>query len=229
MKRILLFISASLALTAQAQQDKFIVKLNPLALADVINFPTIQAGIETRLSPHISWYNELGIRYINYYFRRADTNFLASRGFKAKTEIRYYFKNSDKKGPPAVLKDVYYVAANAFFIKDVHNTSAPYYYNKDSSQSRVDDFGVKKTIWGMNLIFGYQESMGGRFLLDVYCGLGIRLRQVNTVNKEFDYTRDRLIMPIDYNVNAMTMETEAKGGFSVAPNVSIGLRICYRL
>jgi hypothetical protein len=121
MKRILLFISASLALTAQAQQDKFILKLNPLALADVINFPTIQAGVETRLSPHIGWYNELGIRYINYYFRRADTNFLASRGFKAKTEIRYYFRNNDVKKPPGVLSDVYYVAVNAFYIKDVHN------------------------------------------------------------------------------------------------------------
>lgn len=225
----MVFIISLLALNAHAQKDKFILKLSPLALADFVNFPTVQVGLETRLSPRISWYNELGIRCFNYSLNLADTAFLSPRGFKAKTEFRYYFQNRDKKRRPAALSDVYYIAANAFYIRDVHNRGVSYYYNNDSSRVLKDNFGVKKTVWGLNFIFGYQEAISKKFLFDIYAGPGIRFRSVDNVNKEFVYDRDKMITAKDMNVNAITVETEARGGFSVAPNLSFGVRLCYRL
>ena len=198
-------------------------------MADIFNFPTVQAGIETRLSEKMSWYNEFGIRCFNYSIDIADTGFLSPRGFKAKTELRYYFPNRDIKRRRSALSDVYYFAVNAFYIRDVHNRGMSYYYNKDSSQVRKDDFGVKKTVWGLNFIFGYQESISKKFLFDVYCGIGIRFRYVDNVNKEFVYGRDWIYRGRQLYEFTVTEETEAKGGFSIAPNISLGIRLCYRL
>jgi len=227
MKHAALFISLLLVLNAHAQKDKFILKWSPLSLVD-INFPTMQAGIESRLSARISWYNEFGINFFNYAVH-VDTGFLSPNGFKAKTELRYYFRNNNKKSRPVALSDVYYFAVNAFYVKDVHNLAIRYYYNNDSSQHRNDNFGVKKTVFGVNLIFGFQEAISKKFLFDIYGGPGIRFRHVINVNKEFVFGRDFIPSRGDYNFNQGTIETEAKGGFSVAPNVSLGIRLCYRL
>jgi len=94
---------------------------------------------------------------------------------------------------------------------------------------RRDNFGVKKTVWGLNIIFGYQEAISKKILFDIYGGPGIRFRYVSNINKEFDYGRDRIYTGRQLNAGAITEETEAKGGFSVAPNLSLGIRICYRL
>ena len=127
------------------------------------------------------------------------------------------------------MSDVYYVAVNAFYIKDVHNRGISYYSSNDSSRVLKDNFGVKKTVWGLNFIFGYQEAINKKFLFDIYCGPGIRFRYVDNVSKEFVYGRDKLLTAIDINVHAITSKTEARGGFSVAPNLSFGIRGCYRL
>jgi hypothetical protein len=207
-------------------QNKLSVTFCPLAAADFISFQTIQGGIEYRFTPALSWYNEFGVEYIRSFISLPDTTILRPHGIKAKTEIRYYFPGSGRR---SVFSRGHYIALNAFLTSDTHNTDVHYLYNRDTSLPREDAFGVRKKVWGLNLVYGRQQMIGKRFGLDLYLGLGLRFRYITTVGRQFDYNRDYLEMPIDYNIPAERAQTEAKGGFSMAPNLTAGIRVFYRL
>lgn len=206
------------------QNQRPILKFVPLSLIDDVSFPTMQAGVEFWLTERTSWYNEFGAKYRKGYYEKADTNFYASSGFKAKTEVRYYLKTNRNRN-----SNEYYVAANMFFTKDFHNTEINYYYQQDSGKLMADDFGVKKKVWGINLLAGRQLALGKAFLLDCYAGLGMRARNIITINEEFDYNRDKLISPHDLNVQGSRNEADAKSGKSVKPNLTLGLRLCFKI
>ncbi len=182
--------------------------------------------MEFRLTKKLSWYNELGIKYRQSYYEQVDrdTNFIKSKGLKIKTEFRYYFRSIDKNKFTGR-----YVALNGFFINDHHNIEIDYYYQGDSSILRKDAFGVKKKVFGINLIVGRQKPLTNRLALDLYCGLGIRLRNIVTVNKEFERYRDGLRGPIDVNVYFTKQIVEAGAAHSAGLNISLGLRLCYSL
>lgn len=207
-----------------SQQQNVLIKLCPVALIDEVSFPTIQAGIEFKISKKLSWYNEFGIKYRKSYYEKSDTNFVTSNGFKAKTEIRYYLKNNNETN----LEGKYF-AVNAFLTKDTHNTEIGYFYNGNTSLLKTDAFGVKKTVFGLNFIYGYQELLTKKISVDIYTGLGIRFRNINTVNKEFNQNRDSFDGPIDINIGAIRQEIDANAGFNVRPNFTFGFRVCYKL
>jgi hypothetical protein len=200
-----------------AQTNKFSIYFCPLAVADIFSFPTIQAGFEYRFRGRFSWYNELGVEYIRTFVDLADTAILRPRGIKAKTEIRYYFQQD------------HYLAVNAFLTNDVHNTQLSYLYNRDTSMLRGDAFGVRKQVYGWNLVYGGQGEWGKRFWLDWYVGLGWRLRDIHTVGEEYNYSRDRMVRSIDLNVADIRADVDSRGGVSVAPNLTAGVRVVYRL
>lgn len=219
-----------------SQNDKVILKFSPLATIDFVNFPAIQVGIENKLSEKFSLYNEVGMRYTKYFFRQADTSFIPTNGFRLKSEIRYYFQKDILKtifqrgifrpSRPAYRHD-HYLGFNTFFISDHHNASSRY-IGKDSIE-HTDNYGVKKQVFGFNFVLGNQKSMGSRFLLDWYIGVGARFRFITTLHQELVYHKDLLITPIDLNANSVTEDTEVKGGNSAAPNLTMGVRLGYRL
>ncbi|MET0392495.1 MAG: hypothetical protein ABW019_05110 [Chitinophagaceae bacterium] len=198
----------------------------PIALFDDGSFPTLQAGIEWPLSERFSWYNELGIRYRKSQYDHADTSILAPRGFKAKTELRYYITF---RGKTPVYPEGYYLAANLFYAREKHTTGISYYYNGDSTVARRDNFGVRKRSLGLNLLAGRQVVLKGRFLLDLYAGIGIKPRRITTLAKEYESGRDGLITAIDLTIQGIKNEAEAKGGHSIAGNLTAGLRLCLLL
>lgn len=227
MKQLLLCLCIFFSLRTVSQNKNIIVKFSPLALIDEFNLPAIEAGAEFGLSKKLSLYTELGIKYRESTFQKADTSFYASRGYKAKIEMRYYFKNRNNSKINALRG--FYVAANMFYTKDYHNTDISYFYHQDSLTIRTDNFGVQKTVIGINLLGGSQLKLRGRFMMDFYAGIGVRFRHITAINKEFDYDSDNLISPIDLTVQGVLNETDAKGGNSVVPNLTLGLRLCYRL
>lgn len=213
-------------LQTEAQRDSVNVKICPLALIDDISFSTIQAGVEWRFSKNLSWYNEAGIKYRQSFMDAKDSSFIPSKGFKIKTELRVYpFINQ-----PGLWKTVY-AAGNLFFTRDQHNTQISFYHNLDSTlPQKVDVFGVKKTVWGANVVVGMQFSIDRHFLLDGYIGAGFRNRNVETRFKEFDAAIDQIESPIDLSIPAMRNENDAlKEGRYIIPNFTLGLRFCYRL
>lgn len=223
MKVSAVILCCFLAFSAYPQSRKVLVKLCPLALADV-NMPTIQAGFECRLWGKITWYNEFGIKSAkNINERYVDTTVVASRGFKLKSEIRYYFRSKGQ-----VTFDGPYFAANLFYITDMHNRKISYLQH-GMPPARVNDFGVKKNVSGFNLVSGYQKSIAKNFFVDLYGGLGLRLRNISTVNKEYNKATDKLLDTTDPNITEIGERADTNGGFSFLPNLTLGIRICYRL
>ncbi|HXB44004.1 MAG TPA: DUF3575 domain-containing protein [Puia sp.] len=222
MKLLAAFLLLLFSQNAYCQKENFSIKLCPLALFDEPSFPTIQGGFEFKLSRKITWYTEAGIKYRKSYYENADTNFIASNGFKLKTEIRYYLQNRNKSA-----LDGLYFAANVFFTRDLHNTEIRYHTQKDTV-TKTDAFGAKKNIFGINLICGYQLYRSKQIGIDVYGGLGIRFRSISTINKEYNKNTDVMERPIDPNIDAIRQQIDADAGASIAPNLTLGLRICYR-
>ncbi len=221
--KIITLIYCSLSSIALLAQQKVCVKLSPLASIDHFTFPTIQAGIEIKLNNHFAWYSEFGIKYRKCLNEISDTFFVVSDGFKAKTELRYY---PNKQKESTAIKGQYY-AANVFFTRDFHNTQIKYYYQNDSSKVSVDAFGVQKDVVGVNLVYGYQEVWFKHLALDVYAGLGVRVRQVMTQHKEFEKDRDKMLLPVDFNFVSMREGIDANGGMTVIPSLTLSFRIGY--
>jgi hypothetical protein len=218
-----LLISAS----SYGQTDKLSITLCPLAAADIFSFPTIQAGVEYRFTPKISWYNEFGVEYARSFIALPDSVVLRPHGIKVKTELRYYFHPGTAAGHSG-LSGQEYVAINGFLTSDTHNTEVLYHYKGDTS-TRTDVFGVRKKVWGMNVVYGREQLIGKRFGLDWYVGAGIRLRYITTVGQQFNYKSDLLEGPIDYNIAFEREKTDAAGGFSTTANLTAGIMLFYRL
>ena len=193
------------------------LKFSFLSLVDDPSFPTIQSGIEFKLSNKIGWYNEVGIKYRKSYYEMTDTNFTDSRGFKFKTEIRYHFTTN---------ADIY-IGGNGFYTKDFHNTKALYFYSNDSSLLMTDNFAAEKIVRGFNLIIGKQYQKWNKIYFDLYAGLGVRFISIDQNNMEVDRDRDVLKRSPDWNIPDNRVWMDVNGGSSVLPNFSMGIRICY--
>ena len=122
----------------------------------------------------------------------------------------------------------YYIGGNIFYNRDCHNTKIEYYLKKDSTNLLVDNFAVKKDVFGANFVLGLQEPIWNNFLIDIYAGLGIRFRNIRDNHREYDPDRDSLIRPIDLNIQAIKDNIDVLEGFSSTFNLTLGFRLCYR-
>jgi hypothetical protein len=213
-----------LTIAAYSQKEHVLLKISPLSLID-LNMPSVQAGIEFKLAKKITWYNEVGVKYAkgipDYY---SDTNRIASNGFKLKSEVRYYFETGRK----FKYDEGDYVGANIFYVQEQHSRSI-LYRQANSSSDLTDDFGVRKKIYGFNFVYGHQESLSKKFLIDFYGGLGMRFRTINTVSQEYNSNSDTFQNATDPKISEIGENGDGKGGSSILPNVTLGFRLCYRL
>ena len=211
-----------LSLSAFTQNKRPQIEFCPLCLIDELTFPTIQGGFEFRLTEKFGWYNEIGLKYRKGYYEDADTSFIGSKGFKVKSEIRYYIHTKQ----PA--KNAY-IAINGFYNNDTHNAAIEYYHNNDSTKSLVDNFGVKKSVAGANLLIGTKKKLGNKFALDLYAGLGVRFVNIAATHKEFDKKSDQLRLPIDVTVAGTRARVDATGKTDNIGNLALGIRLTYSL
>ena len=223
MKTILFFLFFTFSLSGFAQNAKPQIEFCPLCLVDEFSFPTIQGGIEFYLTEKLSLYNEIGIKYRKGYYETSDTSFISSKGFKIKSELRYYISTTKEHSKNT------YIALNGFYNKDTHNTEIGYYYQSDSLKSRYDNFGVKKSVIGTNLLIGFKKTIWNKFSFDAYAGIGVRFVGISTVNKEFDKNRDKLQQPMDVTIVGIRDKVDANEKANNIGNITLGIRLCYEL
>jgi hypothetical protein len=229
MQRILSIIFYLISIVSYSQKNNINLKICPLALIDGFSFPTIQGGLEVKLSDKFSCYNEIGIKYREgTFYQIADTAFIRSSGLKVKTEIRYYLQkqsDSDEK-----IKSLYgvYIGANLSYIKDFHNSETSYFHKSDSTVIITDDFAVKKHVFVLNFICGVQRAFEQHVFIDLYAGLGIRLRMVHNTNLEYNPQYDGMREPVDFNIQASREDIDINEKMSCLPNLTLGLRIGYQ-
>jgi hypothetical protein len=234
MNQILLFsVMVAVSLTASCQRS-IALKFSPLALIGDLSFPTIQAGTEYHFSKRCSWYNEFGIKYRrSVYDTGWDTLMAPSKGFKLKTELRYYLNkplvSSLRKKKLSGNSPASYLAFNCFYTSDHRSNGVVYYYRRDSTQQQTDVFAASKKIYGFNFIIGKERTWGDHFGLDLYVGGGARFRMLNTSHQEFNPDLDRWITPVDLNIPTLVTQSEVNQRHDLTGNFSFGIRICYRL
>jgi len=231
MKKLLLALLLLPARYCCAQPKRPIVHLNLPSLIDFVGFPTIQGGIEVPLWGRLSWYNEFGWRIFKHRYRPYDTLFVPERGYKLKTEFRYYFSHNTPSGHNNYFtskQEDYYIALNAFYIYDSHNNKLWYSTDTDPAFEKIDCFGVEKKIWGFNVVAGVQGRLSKQWILDAYAGIGGRFRYYNNTNMEIRYKTDSVAWSRHPNVFDIADQGDVKGGFSFMPNFTLGVRIGYR-
>jgi hypothetical protein len=229
----LILLIVFVSLTAYCQKN-ISLKFSPLALIDDVSFPTIQAGIDYRFSDRFSWYNEAGVKYRrSMYDKYWDTSFATSKGFKIKTELRYYLSEAPfsffGKRKKFQKPSGSYLAFNLFYSSDIKNNGVDYYYRRDSTTQRTDVFDVNKKIFGFNFLVGKERSLGEHLSFDLYLGGGVRFRNIKTNHQEYDPWLDGWITPIDLNVHTIFTEAEVKQKKDATGNLSCGIRVAYKL
>jgi hypothetical protein len=211
-----------------SQYEKYNIKICPLSLVDEFSFPLVQGGFETKLSQRLSLYNEIGVKYRKGYYEEADTSFINASGIKAKTELRYYLPKSFGVEEIRTMLNGLYVGVNLFYIKDKHNSEIKYYANRDSSFVSLDNISVVKNVIGLNLIAGIQKKLANKFLIDIYAGIGYRIRIISNQHREFDKDRDSLDKPTDITPRGIRNTIDLKEGISNSLSLTLGIRLGYR-
>jgi len=225
MKKNLQFILILFSLNTYSQSNGYIIKFCPLSLIDEGTFPSIQGGLEIKVSDRLTWYNEIGIKYKKSSYEGADTSFVKSSGLRAKSELRYYYKRTEST---LNAMEGGYIGINVFFNKDHHDSEIEYYHKKDSTILYADNIGVRKNIFGLNVVTGFQKTIIKHFLLDVYAGIGIRLKFIRNISQEYDSNKDDLVTPIDITIQGVRKGMDVDNGFSGIANLTLGFRLCYK-
>lgn len=229
----LLFYMLLLAGVAHAQEKdaRWSVSFAPLGLIDDLSFPTIQAGAEFRFSQRVAVFTELGVKYRKSMFERSgDSSFLPSRGFKWKGEVRISGIAPVLGWSAEWLKGIY-GGFNVFYNHDEYNTEISYYAMPDSVNRKKDAFGVRKSVLGFNFLLGQRIPLKSKRLwLDVYVGVGGRVRFYSSVHKEFRQGVDEFEDDaVDVTIEGIRDRADAKGGTSALPHITAGFRLCLQL
>lgn len=227
MKKYITIFLILLSISSNAQKLNYGIKFSPLCLADDVNFSAIQLGVECRLKNRLTMFNELGIKYRRSSFENRDTFFIPSKGFRYRLEFRYYFANSVDTGRLNSLTG-FYVGANCAYAHNQFNYQITYQHNTDTVNWKQDVFGVKKTILIPNLMVGREMKILRSFYLDIYGGIGLRVRRISSVHKDYNSLNDKLSLPIDLTIPGSQDFVNSEDKQTILFNFTSGLRIGLR-
>jgi hypothetical protein len=198
----------------------YAIKFAPLNLIDDVSFPTIQGGIEVPIKKNWSWYNEFGYKYRKSVDEAADTNFIDSKGFKIKSEIRKYLTLNQRANS--------YIAFSYLMSKDNYNNSAAF-FPKDSINiiATIDNYAVKKSVNALSFMLGIQGKLIKGLGYDMYCGLGLRHRKYRTFNQVANLNIHDIEHPVDWTPSTTDRLNELCQINNFVPNITLGFRLCY--
>ena len=207
----------------EKKEYNWAVKINTLQLTDFVSFPTVQLSVERKINSWSSLNAEFG--YQLYDTETAvDTVSLKPKGFKANIEGRIYFQellNRDRVG-----KNRFYLGLQLFYRQNQKSSSLSYSRIDDEEgeyKDYVDNFGVKKSARGINLIFGSQFSVTERFIMEPFVALGYMDRNVENPGSEYD---EDIHEPTNHHMIISGYDLEHDHENTV--NFGLGFRMGYR-
>lgn len=197
----------------------------PAQLIDIASRPMAMFGAEYLLSEKWSVLAAGGVKIGEPYASATDTVWTIARGYGTRLGVKRYLEgHAVRRGWYASIEyrwiheqgtqQVWYVDSMA---RDTAGLRAP----------RVEDyFGFVQDIHVIDLKCG-RTWHRGRFMLDVYMGLGIRFKDVRNTNIEFgEYPNMILDEPRHPNVDNIRRKNRiAALADPVMPNIALGLRL----
>lgn len=185
---------------------RFIVRLAPLSLLDSYNGPSYKLGIEFQTDLRWAFTTDFGGYFRNFnWFRNYS-------GFNFDFGIRHYLKNENSRKK-------YYLSLNTFYKEQGFDYS-------DSFQSVITyhtNYHTQKYVSCINLNFGKILSFKNRLEVDLFAGVGIRFKKVNS-----SLSLDELETGIEYSDSQSLYFLVTPGKF-IYPNINLGLRCGFRV
>jgi hypothetical protein len=206
---------------------------DPLRLIDVLSIPMATLGVEYFVKNNISLSTEYGLSGNQPSFR----NLTSEDEILIREKGRMYRLESKLYNTFNLTKNVHlneYVSFEFRNIKSQFNDVIEY-VDKGSFDNLSDNeiydveatrdvFATKKNVSIVNVKYGILVPVGKRFYFDFYSGLGIRMKRLKDINKEFDpniheiFEEDDLFSfnPFDFNQEGNSL------------NISLGFKIGYQ-
>jgi hypothetical protein len=214
---LLLVLFCNCAYSQQKDSLGLIIKFDAAQLIDHASFPNLHFQVEKQISRNFSIIGGVGVQVDKS--TEADTSFVATRGLKLNLEARFYVSKRDNRRHPG-----HFVGVQAFYRANQKNQSLR--YSTPSSTYYVDDFGVKKVIYGLNVMSGYQFIINEKkfpLILEPSVGIGIMNRKVT--NYDLQYNRD---IDEDAENHSFTLPSNLESASGFRPNFTIGMKIGYK-
>ncbi len=194
--------------------NSIIFKVAPLAFVNFYSLPTAQAGFEFRFTPRTA----IDFSYGQIIGKGSYGE--TGHGFKSKFEVRRYLR---PKHEHRLIKS--YVAIEGYYNQEDYSSRGE--FTIEDSVGTIDqifyieEYRIKKKVGGLNLKYGFTISILKRFVLNVYGGVGVRVKE--TIH--FDRSRPK---DIYYDQDLARYNRDKEGNY-VYPNLTIGLKIGYVL
>lgn len=191
-----------------------LVRFNFLGLIDPLE-SNLSGGLEYKKTPQLSYTADLG--YV--YFSGIMGNVKRTNGLIFRTAVRYYSKST-----PQLFGELEF--HNKLVVYRKHDWLGMDAVNGVPSYEEYKYFNYSKYVGALSIKTGYQGSLSKdkRWWMELYMGFGVKYRNYflsgqpggtvyNTVNNGFFWGSNR----------------NAGGAGMVIPNLSMGMRLLYRL
>lgn len=196
-----------LCFTAFGQYDQRLsLKISPLS------FVTPYTGPIAKLSLEHKCRNNVALQYEGGLF------FYQSRGGSVRVELKNYLGSGTETAGDYLSLEAFY-KYQAYTTDKVVDTADPY----EQNYIILDPFDVRKHAESLTVKYGNLRVLKCGFVVDVFCGLGIRFQQTrNSLSPD-----DNAAMPAtsDYGPNLILNKAMNR----ILPNIVAGIKIGWRL
>jgi hypothetical protein len=194
--------------------NKFCLKLSPIALIDIYGGSSVRIGAEAKLYKNIATALDIS-KYYQFKLGSFASNMENTTGFSIRPEIKIYLNNIQKTNGDFLAVEYFYKKM-AFDFSDSIKLATNVSYFKE--------YAIHKNISGINLKYGELQIFNSNLILEWYVGGGVRFTSgYNTLTKQ---EADNIVTTEESGHNGLIMFYE-RGIFKVLFNVSVGLKIGY--
>ena len=197
-----------------SQDNSFKLYTSPLSALDYFSRPMVSLGGEFVFLKRLGFATEFGYKYRDN--SKGDTSKTISGGYAYRFEMKYYDIHKFKKGS---LRN--YLSLEYRYIKDNHSESFTYHENSSSIDKIEDNYSVVQNIYIGNIKYGIIIGFGKRFYSDIYCGIGIRYRDVKNDFREYNPDLGHEPAYVDELFSQWGLEENS----GLYPNLSLGLKL----
>lgn len=163
-------------------KNSFFVYTSPLQFLDFFNIPMTTLGSEYFPIDNFSMSAEVGYRFTDFSYREANIEFLDEKARLLRFEGKWY--NAINFCKNVHLNE--YIGLEYRQIKSQYNDNVDYFFTNWQGNLITDDFSTVKTVSILNLKYGLLMPIGDNFYFDFYTGLGVRIKQFDYRNLEYD-------------------------------------------
>ena len=176
----------------------FQVRIAPLNLFDPIT-GVVQVGVEKRFSSRIGASFDYGLKFNKLSISAREYGRKDYHYHKYKAEIKYFFKT--KASSRWSIKENLYLSIQAFYFPQ-HYRNENDWLVRNRKSYHFDYSNISRKVAVASILIG-NEQICGRFIFDVYCGVGIRKLAIkhqpfNLVANEMPMAKEWInLVPID--------------------------------